>query len=194
MKKNKCSGFFQLPAFVVMLILFACGESEVEQSESEAQRKESNLGAVRSAILKTSGSISGEFSPTDKSNAKIVGRCDPDMFANFGVSFASDGWNSVGVSLMSDDEIKTGQTGSIELDWAYVSFTDDEHNSTEFRGPAEFVIASHDASPPRMTGTLKGALPGYGGLLSTPETKVLPDQSIEFEFTFDINAACGVVP
>jgi hypothetical protein len=91
---------------------------------------------------------------------------------------------------MTKDGIVSGQTGSIELDWALVSFTDDSYDATQFRGPAEFVIAANDANAPRMTATVKGTLAGYGGLLND---QALADKSIDFEFTFEIAAACGAV-
>ena len=182
MTQNRGRCFCEFPVLVLLLTLSACGEGEAQRSASEPS-------AVRSAVLKTSGSVSGEYSAADASEAKIIGRCDPGTFANFGVRFnPTEGWRMVGVTVMTKDEIKAGQTGPIQLDWAQVSFTDNERNATEFRGPAELVITSHDTKAPRMSGSVKGRLKGYGGMLSEP---VPPDQFIDIDFAFDIDAACG---
>jgi hypothetical protein len=139
-------------------------------------------------VLTTSGDISGDFRPVDISAAQIQGSCNDDAFANFGLIYEAEGWRRVSVTVMTKDGIASGQVGSIGLDWALVSFMDSSYDATQFRGPAEFVIATHDANAPRMTATVKGTLAGYGGLL---DDQALADKTIDFEFTFEIAAACG---
>ena len=182
MARNRGTGR-ALSAWLALATLGACGGSEAQQPD----RADS---VVRSAVLETSGSVSGEFRAVDLADAKLIGRCDADMWANFGISFSAEGWRKVGVTIMSEDEIEPGQVGPIALDWAVVSVTDDQWDSVDFRGPAAFEITLHDAAAPRMSGTVRGKIPGYSGLAGGG--KVESDRSIDFEFTFDINAACGV--
>lgn len=151
------------------------------------QQASGDVPVVREAVLKTSGEISGEFRPVSNSEAKVQGGCN-ESFANFGVIYENSTWRKVSVTVMTEDGIGLNQVGPIALDWALVSFTDSNYDATQYRGPAEFVIREHDGSAPRMTGTVKGTLAGYGGMLGGA---VSPDQSIEFEFTFDIAVACG---
>lgn len=146
---------------------------------------------VRSAALATSGEFSGEFRPLDLSSAKLQGDCSNESFANFGLIYEEKEWRRVSVTIMTRDGIASGQTGPVALDWALVSFMDGQYNATQFKGPAEFTITSHDASVPRMAGKIWGTLLGHGGMMG-PE--VIPDKKIEFEFTFEIAASCGEAP
>jgi len=171
--------------FALLLTLAAC------DSSNEAEPQVNNSGPVRSVQLKTSGSISGEFSPADESKTKLVARCDSGDFAIFTILFRpAEGWRQVGASVQTKDAIKAGQTGPVEIDWVLITFTDDNYDATEFRGPAEFVINSNDINAPRLSATIKGQIPGYGGIMATE--KVEPDRSIDFKFDFDLNFACGL--
>jgi len=166
---------------IVWLAIAAAGRADAQQSSGDDLM-------VLSAVLKSSGDVSGEFRPLDQSNAKLQGACNDASFANFGLIYEDKEWRKVSVTVMTKDGITSGQTGPIALDWALVSFMDSQYDATQFRGPAEFVITTHDADAPRMAGTIKGTIPGYGGMLG-PE--VLADKSIDFEFTFEIAASCG---
>jgi len=171
--------------FALLLTLVACGSS------SEAELQVNTSGPVRSAQLKTSGSIAGEFFPADVSKTKLVARCDSGGFAIFTILFRpAEGWRQVGASVQTKDAIKAGQTGLVEIDWVLITFADDNYDATEFRGPAEFVINSNDINAPRMSATIKGQIPGYGGIMATE--KVEPDRSIDLELDFDLNFACGL--
>jgi len=156
-----------------------------------ARQSTGNDLIVRSAALVTSGEISGEFRPQNLSNAKLQGACNDASFANFGLIYEDKEWRRVSVTVMTSDGIASGQTGPIALDWALVSFMDGQYNATQFRGRADFTITAHDASVPKMSGRIAGTIPGYGGLMG-PE--VIADQSIDFEFTFEIAASCGETP
>jgi hypothetical protein len=171
-------------AAVLLIVLTAIAAA----GRADAQRSSGGDLMVLSATLKSSGDISGEFRPLDQSNAKLQGACNDASFANFGLIYEDKEWRKVSVTVMTKDGIASGQTGPIALDWALVSFMDSEYTATQFRGPAEFVITTHDAGAPRMAGIIKGTIPGYGGMLG-PE--VLADRSIDFEFTFEIAASCG---
>lgn len=152
-----------------------------------AQQNSDDKPVVISATLKTSGYISGEFHPVDNAKAQVQGGCN-ESFANFGLIYEDKTWRKVSVTVMTKDGISSSQVGPIALDWALVSFMDSSYDATQFKGPAQFIISKHDAATSRMVGTVKGSLPGYGGLMGGD---VPPDQSIDFEFTFEMIAACG---
>ncbi|MDH3378047.1 MAG: hypothetical protein OEQ39_13965 [Gammaproteobacteria bacterium] len=170
---------------VAIVALSACGNDEAQREQSD----DAAVSTVRSALLKTDGFVSGEFRPVDVSKAYLTGNCDPNMFANFGIVFASDTHRQVSVTFMTKDAIASGQVGPVELKWVWIDLTDDADEHTEFRGPGEFEITAHDANTPRMAGTLRGKIPGFSGVFHGSE--VLPNESIDVEFTFDLSAACG---
>lgn len=191
--KYQLSSFFPslcLPTlwgFALIISLAACDSGD--ETEPELNQEVRNSGPVRSVQLKTSGSIVGEFSPADVSKAKLIGRCDSGGFAVFTILFSpADSWRQLGASIQTKDAIKAGQTGKVEIDWVVLTFTDGNRDATEFRGPAEFLIDLNDNAVSRMSGNLKGQIPGYAGMMATE--KVDPTRSIEFEFVFDLNFAC----
>ena len=169
-----------LTLLTMFMGLSACSNGDTQQTSSDKS-------VVRVAALTTSGDISGDFRPLSNSEAKVQGGCN-EAFANFGIIYGEKSWRKVAVTVMTEDGMGSSQVGPIALDWALVSFTDNEYDATQFRGPAELVITAHDATAPLIAGTVKGTLPGYGGML---DGKVLPDKSIDFEFTFEIAVACG---
>ena len=169
--------------FALLMALVACDNG------NEAEPQVNNSGPVRSVHLTTSGSVAGEYSPADVSKTKLVARCNSGGFAIITILFKPDAdWRQVGVSIQTKDAIEEGQTGPVEIDWGLITFTDNNYDATEFRGPAEFVINTNDISLPRISGTMKGHIPGYGGIMATQ--KVEADRSVEFEFNFDLKFAC----
>ena len=186
MKTNR-STFRLTPLYLVLILtLNACS------SDEEVDSQLSQIGPVRSVQLTTTGSIVGNFTPANVSEAKLVMRCDSGGFAVFTMLFSPDeGWRQIGVSVQTKDTIQPGQTGQVDIDWGLVNFSDSNYDATEFRGPAEFIIDSHDIDAPRMSGSMRGHIPGYGGVMATE--KIEADRSIEFEFSFDLNAACGAL-
>lgn len=142
---------------------------------------------VRSAVLTTSGAVSGEFrgSPDDEATG-LRGQCDPKMWANFGIDLPPGEYDRLQVTLTSREAIATGAKGTFPLDHLVVEFTTKEMDSLRFRGRGVLELTTHDATPGkrRMVGTMSGK--GLEG------REAAEGRTLDATLAFDMDFSCGV--
>jgi hypothetical protein len=172
-----------------LLFIVGCG-----QRDDTAEKKDDSVTAtgtsmagarvVRSAQLSVSGAVEGRFDAPDNDATFLIGNCDPEVFANFGIQFSPPGYVWVQVSLLGNP-IQPGQTGPVRLDWVQINLVDDE--ALFFKGPGTLKISLHNAlvDDRRMQGVIKTT--GLEGFLDAE------GQTLDAEFEFDMNFSCGVI-
>src|SRR3990172_7220863 len=89
---------------------------------------------VRAFTMKVSGAVTADVKGK-KGDEKtgLVGQCKPTMFANFGILHGSS-YDQAEISIVSEDPIKTGMTGDIQLDKIWVRFFDLKNDERKFGG------------------------------------------------------------
>src|SRR3989337_4188737 len=111
---------------------------------------------VKAFSMKVSGAVTAEVKGK-KGDEKtvLVGQCKPTMFANFGILHGSS-YDQAEITIMSEDPIKTGMTGDIQLDKIWVRFFDLKNDERKFGGKGILKLTVHDATlgKRRMTGTI----------------------------------------
>lgn len=171
------------------LLLGGCGnggdQSGAAGAVGDTGTSLGGAAVVRSAVLDTSGAISGRFVAAADPSTVLRGNCPPTMWANFGIQFNHPDYAWIAVTLMSKDPIQPGQTGSIPLDWIDVSFLDREVHSWFFKGKGALEIGRHDSRPGqrRMTAVLSG-----NGLSGSQDAE---GKTLDARFEFDLNFSCG---
>lgn len=147
---------------------------------------------VRSFHMKTTGSVAREVTGK-KGDGKtgLIGRCNPAMFANFGVHQGGPMDSAqAGIAVITKGKIATGATGKFDLSTVYVDYFIIEGSnisSYRFGGPGVMTITTHDATPGkrRMIGTIQAAK--LEGLDQEAKGK-----TIAVEASFDMEFSCGV--
>jgi hypothetical protein len=143
---------------------------------------------VRSAELKTSGAVAGEFRGSKGDDETgLRGQCNPKMWANFGIDLPPGEYARLQVTLTSRDAIASGATGRFRLDQLVVEFTTKEWKSQRFRGRGVLELTTHDAAPGkrRMVGTMSGQ--GLEG------RDAVAGRKLDATLAFDMDFSCGVL-
>ncbi len=142
---------------------------------------------VRSAVLKTSGAVAGEFrgSKSDDETG-LRGQCNPKMWANFGIDLPPGEYARLQVTLTTRDAIASGATGRFPLDQLLVEFTTKDWKSQRFRGRGVLELTTHAAAPGkrRMVGTMSGQ--GLEG------RDAVAGRKLDATLAFDMDFSCGV--
>jgi hypothetical protein len=142
---------------------------------------------VRTFTMKVSGAVTAEVKGKkgDEKETRLVGQCNPTMFANFGI-LQGDFDEQAEIAIMSRDPIKTGQTGDIKLEMIWVRFFDLKNEQRRFGGEGMLKLTVHDASPGkrRMTGTIVGT--------KLEGEDELSGKFIDVTASFDMDFSCGV--
>jgi hypothetical protein len=138
-------------------------------------------------VLKTSGSVAGEFrGAKGDEETGLRGQCNPKMWANFGIDLPPGEYARLQVTLTSRDAIATGATGRFRLDQLLVEFTTKDWKSQRFRGRGVLELTTHDAAPGkrRMVGTMSGQ--GLEG------RDAVAGRTLDATLAFDMDFSCGV--
>lgn len=183
-----------------VLLVAACGgRSDDTASRRSGDSPEAELGpfgpalggvarVVRSATLKTSGAITGEFQGSSGDEVTgLRGQCNPEMWANFGIDLPPGDYYRLQATLTSRDEIPTGATGEFPLDSLVVEFTTKDIDTLQFKGRGTLKLTTHDATPGQrhMVGTMSGK--GLEG------RQAAEGQTLDATLDFDMSFSCGVL-
>ena len=145
---------------------------------------------VRTFTMKTSGAIKTEVKG-EKGDEKtaLMGLCNPATWANFGIVTEGNPkiYEQMGIYITTENPIKTGMTGDINLDKILVRFFDMTNDERRFSGRGMLKLTAHNATPGkrRMTGTIVGTK------LEGVEDK-LGGKFISVTANFDMDFSCGV--
>jgi hypothetical protein len=183
----------------------AAGKSGVSSSSASAQSAAADedpgeygpglnpVHVVRTLTIKITGghteTISGK---KEDGHTTLGGECKPDLFAN--LSFDTGGMfdDQGGIGFASNDPIKLGQTGEIDLDWVMITMFKmnkgkGEPESKRFMSDdGTLTLTTHDPSKGRrrIVGTIVAKnLQPKDNLKSKP---------VDVEAVFDADFSCGV--
>jgi hypothetical protein len=148
---------------------------------------------VRSFAVKITGGLTDTISgKKEDGRTTLGGGCKPDMFANLGFHTGGLFDDQGGIGFASNDPIKLGQTGEIDLDWVMITMFKmnkgkGEPESKRFMSDGgTLTLTTHDPSKGhrRMVGTIVAKdLQPLDGLKSKP---------VDVEAAFDADFSCGV--
>jgi len=146
---------------------------------------------VRSLTIKVSGGMNETFAgKKEDGKTTLSGECKPDLFANLSFDIGESLGDRAGIGFATNDPIKMGQTGEIDLDWVMidsVKISNADVQSKRFKSEdGTLTLTMHDPSKGsrRMTGTIVAK-----NLQPLDELKVQP---VNVEASFDMDFSCGV--
>jgi hypothetical protein len=148
---------------------------------------------VRSLTVKITGGLTETISgKKEDGHTTLGGGCKPDMFANLGFDTGGLFDDHGGIAFVTNDPIKLGQTGEIDLDWVMITMFKTnkgkgEPESKRFMSDGgTLTLTTHDPSRGRrrIVGTIVAKdLQPKDNLQSKP---------VDVEAAFDADFSCGV--
>jgi|SRR5262245_20688227 len=148
---------------------------------------------VRTLTIKvTGGHTENVMGKKEDGHTTLAGGCRPDLFANlsFDVDKGMFSGERRGIAFVSEEPIKAGQTGDIDLDWVLVdilTLVNGNPESKRFKSDSgTLTLTMHDPSKGRrrMVGTIVAKnLEPLDNLQSKP---------VDVEAAFDADFSCGV--
>jgi hypothetical protein len=135
----------------------------------------------------TNETISGK---KEDGHTTLSGECKPDLFANLSFDTGGTFDDHGGIGFATNDPIKAGQTGEIDLDWVMVDLAkinNGQPDAKRFKSDGgTLTLTTHNAAKGsrRMVGTIvAGKLEPLDGLESPP---------VDVNAAFDVDFSCGI--